>query len=964
MRAILSFSISAFSFLFIMLSANVVSSQKKMDHTTFDLWKRISEKKISNNGDWVAYVSKPGKGDNTLYLYNTRDMKTFTFERASDFTFDQENAIIAFIIKPPLDTIENLKRQKTKKKDMPSDTLGIFNLKTKKLEKIKNIQGYKMPSKKGGLIAIKYKAEKQEKDDKESMPKIVSAEIEKEGEEVTKEGMVEKEGEEIEIIELDSMEVKKRKENDDNGTRLEVRDLARNSKIILDYVTDYTLADKSKTVLYLQTGSDTLEQNALKVVHMDPNEVLDICEFKGEYKHLSIHEDGDHVSFMVNRDTTDAQIPPFELFKWSTGNTLHIVCDGSESFVPEDWILNEHRKPVWSEFGTEMVFGISPKPMLQDTNILDNEIVNVEVWSHTDQVLYTQQEVGADREKKKAYDCIYASAGNKITCLESEEVPNVRFDKKLKHKTLIGTNDENYQKYVSWEGHDYNDVYFIDKATGKKEKVLERLYGFPIASPEGKYGFWYSRGDSVWYTLDIQTKKQRAITNVNEVKCFDENNDRPMDAWNYGWASWLNDDKGLIVYDKYDLWLLDPTNTKKPKRLTNGRESKTFYRYVELDNELETLPSDTTILINFQKESDKSEGLAMLNLSTGNVELITSGPYTYSRNILKAKNSDDIVFTRSNFREFPDLRISTLDNFSENLKISNINPQQKDYAWGSASQMQWESPTGDTLTGMLFVPDGFDKKKKYPLLVNFYERSSRGLNRHRAPYPHRSTINYSYYINKGYVIFNPDILYRVGEPGESCVDAVLSGVEALTKQGFIDEERMGVQGHSWGGYQIAHLLTRTNIFRCAESGAPVVNMVSAYGGIRWGSGMSRMFQYEHTQSRLGATLWENPEVYLKNSPIFNIDKIETPVLILHNDKDGAVPWYQGIEFFVAMRRLDKKAWMLNYNDEPHWPLKRQNRVDFNRRMEQFFDHYLMDAPMPEWMKKGVPAIEKGINKGY
>jgi dipeptidyl aminopeptidase/acylaminoacyl peptidase len=193
---------------------------------------------------------------------------------------------------------------------------------------------------------------------------------------------------------------------------------------------------------------------------------------------------------------------------------------------------------------------------------------------------------------------------------------------------------------------------------------------------------------------------------------------------------------------------------------------------------------------------------------------------------------------------------------------------------------------------------------------------------------------------------------------------VISGTEALIAEGFVDPDKIGVQGHSWGGYQDADLITRTDIFACAESGAPVVNMISAYGGIRWASGLSRMFQYEHTQSRLGGTLWEKPEVYIENSPIFNLDKVTTPVLIMHNDKDGHVPWYQGIEFFVAMRRLGKPAWMLNYNGEPHWPLKLQNRKDLNIRMQQFFDHYLKAAPMPVWMKDGVPAIYKGIKSGY
>jgi len=279
--------------------------------------------------------------------------------------------------------------------------------------------------------------------------------------------------------------------------------------------------------------------------------------------------------------------------------------------------------------------------------------------------------------------------------------------------------------------------------------------------------------------------------------------------------------------------------------------------------------------------------------------------------------------------------------------------------------VEWKDYDGESVKGLLVKPEDFDPSKKYPMMVNFYEKNSDRLYNHRAPYPHRSTINYTYWTNKGYIIFNPDIKYKNGYPGQSAYDAVISGVEAMIeKNKYIDKDRIGVQGHSWGGYQIAHLITKTDIFKCAEAGAPVVNMVSAYGGIRWGTGMSRMFQYEQTQSRLGATLWEEPQLYMENSPIFNLDKINTPVLILHNDKDGAVPWYQGIEFFVGMRRLGKPAWMLNYNDEPHWPLKRPNRLDFNKRLEQFFDHYLMDAPMPEWMDKGVPAVEKGVNYGF
>ena len=248
-------------------------------------------------------------------------------------------------------------------------------------------------------------------------------------------------------------------------------------------------------------------------------------------------------------------------------------------------------------------------------------------------------------------------------------------------------------------------------------------------------------------------------------------------------------------------------------------------------------------------------------------------------------------------------------------------------------------------------------------MVYFYERNSDNLHRYYAPAAGRSIINFSFYVSRGYVVFVPDIPYTTGEPGQSAANAILPGVESLVAQGFVDEEKIGMQGHSWGGYQTAYLVTQTDMFACAESGAPVSNMTSAYGGIRWGSGMSRMFQYERTQSRIGEDLWAARDKYIQNSPVFYADKINTPLLILHNDKDGAVPWYQGIELFVALRRLEKPAWMLNYNGNPHWVMGQKNRRDFAIRMQQFFDHYLMDAPEPEWMALGVPAVNKGEELG-
>jgi dipeptidyl aminopeptidase/acylaminoacyl peptidase len=271
---------------------------------------------------------------------------------------------------------------------------------------------------------------------------------------------------------------------------------------------------------------------------------------------------------------------------------------------------------------------------------------------------------------------------------------------------------------------------------------------------------------------------------------------------------------------------------------------------------------------------------------------------------------------------------------------------------------------GTPLQGLLFTPEGFDGVKKFPMMVYFYERNSETLHNYRPPAPSRSTINIPYFVSNDYVVFVPDIKYDLGLPGPSAYDCIMPGVQAVVALGGIDKENMAIQGQSWGGYQVAYLMTRTNLFKAAGAGAPVVNMTSAYGGIRWGTGMSRMFQYEQTQSRIGGTLWEKPLYFLENSPLFTLDRVNTPVLIMHNDADGSVPWYQGIEMFMGLKRLNKPAWLLQYNGEDHNLVQRKNAKDLSIRLSQFFDHYLKGAPAPLWMTEGLPAVEKGRTLKY
>ena len=444
---------------------------------------------------------------------------------------------------------------------------------------------------------------------------------------------------------------------------------------------------------------------------------------------------------------------------------------------------------------------------------------------------------------------------------------------------------------------------------------------------------------------------------------YDEENDVPDDPNAYGIAKWMKDDKHFLVYDRYDIWLADAEGKSPSIKLTNGRQNKISYRFVETDNDRRFLNADAVILLKTFNEVDNSEGLVSLSLGTRKLFAINQLPM-HLTTIVAAKKSNDLLVMQEDEKQSPNLYHYSFDTLKQNpMALTQINPQQNNYNWMTSQLVKWKSYTGKTAEGVLYLPENFDAKKKYPMIVYFYERSNQTLHNYLPPAPTPSRLNIPFFASRGYVVFVPDIWYTKGYPGQGAYDYILSGARAMVQKGFVDSTKIGLQGQSWGGYQIAYLITKTKLFAAAWAGAPVVNMTSAYGGIRWGSGLNRQFQYEKTQSRIGASLWERPDLYIKNSPLFDLPKVTTPLVIMSNDADDAVPWYQGIEMFTAMRRLDKKVWLLVYNNEAHNLVERKNRKDIQIREQQFFDTFLKGASMPTWLHSGVPAMMKGRTLG-
>jgi acetyl esterase/lipase len=477
-----------------------------------------------------------------------------------------------------------------------------------------------------------------------------------------------------------------------------------------------------------------------------------------------------------------------------------------------------------------------------------------------------------------------------------------------------------------------------------------------MPSPRGRYLLFYDGKD--WNTLSIPDGKSVNLTVKLPVKFFNESTDVPDTPPAYGAAGWTSDGKWALLYDKYDIWRVSPDGVSAVNLTASyGRAHDLRLHYVRTEDNPREHWIDASKPLVLQAENQKTweTGVFRASIEPGEPKQLVMSAKYYTAPV-KAKDADVYLLTAQSFAESPNL-FTTDSSFKELRKVSDSNPQQAGIRWGTSEIVQYKNADGVPLTAALYKPEDFDPHKHYPMLVYIYEKLTDRVNRYVEPRPSHS-INITYYVSNGYLVLTPDIVYTTGYPGQSALKCVLPAIQAVVDRGFVDENAIGIQGHSWGGYQIAYMVTQTKRFRAAAAGAPVADMISAYDGIRWGTGIPRQFQYEHSQSRIGGSIWQYPTRFIENSPIFWADRVETPVMILHNDADDAVPWYQGIEFYLALRRLNKEVYMFVYNGEPHGLRRRPDQKDYTIRLQQYFDHFLKGAPAPDWMEKGVPFLEK------
>jgi dipeptidyl aminopeptidase/acylaminoacyl peptidase len=588
----------------------------------------------------------------------------------------------------------------------------------------------------------------------------------------------------------------------------------------------------------------------------------------------------------------------------------------------------------------------------------DEPRANVVVWHWKDKRVQSQQEVQAGRDRRATHLSVVNLDGSRFFQISTETMEQVQLAPD--GRWAVGFDDSRH-----WEDRDHeqnrDDVYRIDPETGRKELITEALITNMGISPNSEWFLYWQDRQVMAYALE--TGQRRNLTEASGGVDFENKEfDRPVEKPTYGVGGWSLDGETVFLNHKYDVWRVS-LEGGEAVNLTGGMgdRDEVRFRILDLDPEDEGVDTSEPILLSAYSEWTKRSGYYRAQPGRHPEELLygdamfgTAG--FRGAGIRAAKESDRVLFTRQTFEEFPDYWVSDT-RFRNPRRVTDANPQQAEYLWGSRVLVDYTDDRGHDLQATLALPAGYEEGRRYPMIIYFYEKMSQRHHEYSRPTyddrPHMST-----YASNGYLVLMPDIVYDMGYPGTSALDDVVSAARAAIEQGYADPDRICLQGHSWGGYETSFIVTQTDMFACVVTGAPLTNLVSMHNILYKQSGRPNANLIEWGQGRMDTTPFHDWERYRAESPIHNVQGITTPFLILHGTEDGAVDWNQGLEYYIAARRMGKEVILLTYPGEPHHLGREENQKDFQIRMKQFFDHYLMDAPAPTWMAEGVPFLDK------
>jgi dipeptidyl aminopeptidase/acylaminoacyl peptidase len=927
------------SFLFICfclvgLAASAQAQPKKA--LTFEdimKFKEIRNPVLSDNGTVVAYATQPDRGDGEAVIHHLSSGQTVSVPRGTRPQLSSNSMWAAVTVRPS--ALDLMKESK----DRPKQGMALVDIRSGEIFHFEKVEQFVFSEDSKWLAYLLFKEEQSEE-------KTETSEEQPEA----------------------NPPSKKTAPEEKTGTVLVLRSLETGQEMRISHVLSFAFDSSSDLFAYviaIPGGTD----NGLYYKEMQkenwPRQTVTRKE-KAIFSNLTWAEEEKRLAFL-STEKKDDEKEQTSLLIWD-GKTEETVLAAAPDSLREGWFLPEDSRLTWTRDGQRLFFGLKPERFAEaegkieekkedpkEADLFDREKIleerGVDVWHWNDPYIVTNQKVMWPRLKGQTYLAVYDLENQTVVQLADEDLPSIQPVENPEY--ALSYSDVPYRRESTWSGG-CQDLYLVSLKDGSRRRIASRIEDRTSLSPAGRFVAFYKEKN--WHLYDTEANVTTNLTAELSTPFYDEDHDYPSSVPSYGLEGWAEKDQAVLICDKYDIWRFS-TQTGEAVNITEsqGRRNHMTFRILTLDSEKDFFEYGEVLLLSSYHNLKKNYGFYSCTLGKPGVRKLLEEEKRFGF-LAKAKKASTVIYTRESFEEFPDIWASDL-TFSSPQKISDVNPQIEDFAWGKAELVEWNSLDGIPLQGVLIKPAGFEQGKRCPVIVYFYRFFSQRLHEfNQMVVNHRP--NFPFYTSNGYAVFLPDIRFEIGHPGFSATKCLVPGVQRLIDMGVADPQAIGLHGHSWSGYQTAFVITQTNIFACAIAGAPVSNMTSAYSGIRWQSGLARQFQYEKAQSRIGGSLWEVPELYIENSPVFFADRIKTSLLIMFGDEDGAVPWYQGIELYLAMRRLEKDCVFLQYRGEPHHPQKYANKLDYSIKMKEYFDHYLMGKTAAEWIAEGVPYTGK------
>lgn len=766
------------------------------------------------------------------------------------------------------------------------------------------------------------------------------------------------------------------------GDNLVLHDLFSGSEKKYTSVNDYFFS-KDGTALVFQTEIKNEKDTIYEILWNNLATGNSFSVLKGRHFSSGFTFDAAATQLAFIVEKTNVEKNYNSLYYYNKGTSAAILrVDENTQGMTKDMAIAEGSEIFFSPNGKRIFFKLKKIKTLSDRNGI--EIPEVNVWNYLDEHPMSQQ-IKDYKNGWQNYTAVISENSNNIIQIETK-------DTQFGFLKLSANGDGDYAMHIRdcdflqahWRKKSRPNIQLVSLKEGTRKDIIEdQIIDIGDSfSPNGNYLYWYDRKLRNYFSYHIPTQQIKNLTKtISRYLPCDENTE-PGAGITFGDIGWLKSGKAFLIYDKYDIWKIDPQGLVPPVCVTGGygRKNNIIFRVTSTIeySAVETFSDNQTVILSAFDRNNKYNGFFSVNLSkpkTLEKLVMSANIYYYDfyfpgtkqnidvpyRFLLKAKNADVFLTQRCSTNEFTNL-YATKD-FKHFTKLTKEEPQ-KQYNWVTTELVRWKRFDNTLGEGILYKPENFNPKNKYPIIFYFYEENSNAIHSYPKVENLGGPMNIPFFVSNGYIVFVPDIKYKLGAIGESAYNSVVSAAKFFSKMPWIDSTKIGIQGHSFGGYQVNYIVTRTNMFAAAMSAAGLSNLISFYGSIRkdWGNAGGQYLS-ESGQIRMGGNLWQAQEQYTKNSPIFQAHKIKTPILLMQCEDDGAVPMAQGIEFFLALRRLNKKVWMLEYDGGGHSVNGLTNLFDYDNRMLQFFDHYLRNKPAPIWMTKGIPAELKGTELG-